>query len=527
MRKLAHAMLVALALGFVLSGTAWAGAQAEQPAAGEEKVVTLRVLPAQHGHSSDSPIVKEEIEKRFYEQYGVRADLQWRNAPSQDFWQVAGAVIAANEVDLIQMGGWSQKARNWMYDDALTTTLNDLIEEHGQNVWDHQPQTAWDYCTKPDGQIKAVPYAPTVPNNINWYYIRQDWLDQLGLQLPHTLDDLLDVLREFKRAKLGGEDTWPIIGSVNSAGWFAAAFRETFMLREDEQFDANGDLKYLFDPGLDANGAKEWLRFHYTLYEEELVHPEWFLMDKGKTMEYINQGKVGFFMDGWWAQPYDINHLEDPTQTSPPQDWTFIPAFARSDGGPRLAEKSQVINRVNIILRSSSVAKELVQYLDFEAASLDNYMLLYMGIQGMHWEWSPNGKWATRDFPGFVGLDEKGNPTQRKYDHTYTLNQETLPYMTHAWFNLDKINDDGFLAAFDPDLPVVASKDVAIPYVLPESNKYKADLNQIWSEFANKARVSGFTDAEFDEMVQRWMDAGGREYLEERNKEFEERYVGD
>ena len=37
--------------------------------------------------------------------------------------------------------------------------------------------------------------------------MRQDWLKKVGKELPKTLDEMLDVARAFKEAKLGGEDT--------------------------------------------------------------------------------------------------------------------------------------------------------------------------------------------------------------------------------------------------------------------------------------------------------------------------------
>ena len=56
-------------------------------------------------------------------------------------------------------------------------------------------------CTDRDGKIyslpKKLPLRPTVCGN--GLYINQDWLDNLGLEAPKTLDELTDVLLALQR----------------------------------------------------------------------------------------------------------------------------------------------------------------------------------------------------------------------------------------------------------------------------------------------------------------------------------------
>ena len=51
--------------------------------------------------------------------------------------------------------------------------------------------------------------AERIPSQFLW--IRKDWLDKLGLDVPKTLDDVVEVARAFKNDDPDGngvDDTW-------------------------------------------------------------------------------------------------------------------------------------------------------------------------------------------------------------------------------------------------------------------------------------------------------------------------------
>lgn len=58
-----------------------------------------------------------------------------------------------------------------------------------------------------DGQLLGLPQANSFGAETRVLWIRQDWLDQLGLKAPTTMAELTEVAKAFKEAKLGGDDT--------------------------------------------------------------------------------------------------------------------------------------------------------------------------------------------------------------------------------------------------------------------------------------------------------------------------------
>ena len=66
-------------------------------------------------------------------------------------------------------------------------------------------------ATAPDGHLYTIPnlnYTDTQFSTV--CMIRQDWLEQVGMKSPVTLDQLVEMLYAFKEKALAGEKTVPL-----------------------------------------------------------------------------------------------------------------------------------------------------------------------------------------------------------------------------------------------------------------------------------------------------------------------------
>jgi putative aldouronate transport system substrate-binding protein len=57
---------------------------------------------------------------------------------------------------------------------------------------------AWSFA-KVNERIMAFPMAERAANNAKLLFVRQDWLDKVGMKIPETLDDVKDVALAFKK----------------------------------------------------------------------------------------------------------------------------------------------------------------------------------------------------------------------------------------------------------------------------------------------------------------------------------------
>ncbi|MBD0381500.1 extracellular solute-binding protein [Paenibacillus sedimenti] len=146
-----------------------------------------------------------------------------------------------------------------------------------------------------DGKIYAMTTKRTISTIANHgIWIRQDWLDKLGLKTPTTMDELIAVAQAFKDNDPDGNgkaDTVPIVGytfgDVISA-MFGAVWADWYL--ED------GKMKY--GPTLDRYG--DALATEKKMYDLGLLDKELFTdKDNSRTKQLWTTGKAGICMCQW------------------------------------------------------------------------------------------------------------------------------------------------------------------------------------------------------------------------------------
>lgn len=110
--------------------------------------------------------------------------------------QAFNLMIASKELPDI-VGGKRQDIIKYGQEGAFIP-LNDLIEEYAPDIkklLDENPDVKG-AITAEDGNIYQIPFmfADLVSEG---YFIRQDWLDKVGMEVPATVDELHDVLKAF------------------------------------------------------------------------------------------------------------------------------------------------------------------------------------------------------------------------------------------------------------------------------------------------------------------------------------------
>ena len=186
--------------------------------------------------------------------------------------------------------------------EELTPNLYAIYEEHPEYK---------EGVSDTDGHIWSLGYIndPADRGQIPRMFVNYDWLEDAGLEVPQTTDELLTVLRAFKER---GEDIVPMGGSSTSAAptvYILNAFGYNTT-------DANGRSICLRDgkvvlPAADREAYGAYLEYMNTLYTEGLIHPDYFTMDGTTTKAIVSAGNVGFIaqapfvymsdFSSWWG----------------------------------------------------------------------------------------------------------------------------------------------------------------------------------------------------------------------------------
>lgn len=161
--------------------------------------------------------------------------------------------------------------------------ITDLIEQHAvelQRIFSAE-ETAYlrPLLTYPDGHLYYMPdinqcYHCSMPMKM-WIY--QPWLDALGMSVPTTLEEYVEVLRAFRDKDPNGN------GKKDEVPYATHKDENPGFLMNSFIYNDNALSLRLYDGKVDTSinkdGWRQGLAFMHSLYEEGLIAPETFTQD--------------------------------------------------------------------------------------------------------------------------------------------------------------------------------------------------------------------------------------------------------
>ncbi|NEW05061.1 ABC transporter substrate-binding protein [Paenibacillus sp. SYP-B3998] len=332
---------------------------------------------------NELPMVKEWEKKT-----NVKVDfLHSSGNTTQDDIQQYGVMIASNNLPDAMLWNWNnvQGGLSKMFKDGTIIKLNDLIEKNAPNlkkVLDANPQIA-KQIKADNGDIYVMPHLRAGQNgqykSFSGMMIRQDWLDELGLKSPETIDEWETVLKAFKEKKGVIPFTLKKDYPISNAD-FAGAFGVTGMgptATSDSFYLDNGKVKF----GPAQPEFKEYLKTMQKWYKEGLIDQD-FASNDVKTMDAkITSGKAGAFY-GFIGGGIGT-FMPALTKTDPKAQLAAVqyPVLKKGDE-PKFIKAAWEFDNVGTVITSANKhAVETIKALDYlysdEGALLKNF-----GIEG-------------------------------------------------------------------------------------------------------------------------------------------------
>ncbi len=188
--------------------------------------------------------------------------------------------------------------------------LNDLISKHAPNIhaYFESNQDLLKAVSAADGNLYHIPYVPDGKFG-RAYFIRTDWLDKLGLDVPHTVEDLYKVLTAFKQRDPNGN------GTNDETPFFARNFEE--MVRLVTLWDARTTGSdtwhdfYISDDDTVRHGYieenyKKGITHLAKWYSEGLIDDNVFNADDDIRIQMLSSNTGGMTHD-WFASTASFN----------------------------------------------------------------------------------------------------------------------------------------------------------------------------------------------------------------------------
>lgn len=221
----------------------------------------------------------------------------------------------------------------------LTESYNNCISDRIRKMYESYGDSLKDMVTY-DGKIMALPET-NITDGPNLVWLRKDWMDKLGLSEPHTIDDVVNIVKHFISEDPGNNGV-DASGKPNTVGLAVdtdvtgeCGYSSEFLLdiifacfgAYPKQWIMNDDGEIVY--GSVTDEAKEALSYISSLYNQGVIDNDFLLRTSTNICELIENGMCGSFFGPWWAPN---NPLVNAVSRNPDADWQPYLIATDSDG---------------------------------------------------------------------------------------------------------------------------------------------------------------------------------------------------
>ena len=481
------------------------------------------------------------------EDFNIEVVYDWV-ASSSDFDEKMNLCIGSGAIpDLMNVNATQYRALlkydmiqplDQYFDDYASDALKGYVESGGEEL---------KKCISNDkGEMMAIPAPNITAGGINEMWIRQDWLDNLGLEVPRTWDEMAAVAEAFVTQDPDGNgeaDTIGILGPgntdhMNAIGGNQFGLDPLFSsFQSYPQYwlqDEDGTVKY----GSIQPETRTALEKIQKLYTDKLIDTE--MLVRNDSKEPLLAGKVGIFFGPWWcgytvadatlAGEADWRAYFTPLS----EDGNYYTHMAEPTTKYVVASKSCKNPEAAFKIINNEIANEQQWIADgitsTEMSTADIYPLFNVYDNADEIETSYDV--LTKYLAGEITMDDVDFSRHKllKGDMEAVTELKKEPYDD---FSLDNWNLDSDLAKnYLPRLVsiLVGEAPSVNDKYIPVYNAYNGQTETMQAKWANLKKMEEETFAkivmgkadisEFDTFVENWKNQGGDQILKEINDEL-------
>ena len=237
-----------------------------------------------------------------------------------------------------------------------------------------------------DGKLYALPET-AIDDGAQLLWLRRDWMEQLGLKEPKTLEEAFSVIRAFQENRMGAEDGEDPVGLVCDPGLVGTVSTSYSVDSVFEKFgaypqqwieNADGEIVY----GSLTEETKEALGYLRELYRQGILDSDFALRAQNNIRDLVVNGKCGAFFGLWWTPN---NPLMDEYEEDPDSDWEpyYFPAEIQktAETYSTFRDNKYVVVRKGyehpeIVMKILSVLFDYTRYEAKDADEMNSYFAL-------------------------------------------------------------------------------------------------------------------------------------------------------
>jgi len=386
-------------------------------------------------HMPTTPEPGGVVESALEEYTGVGLDFQWIPAASAS--EKLNAAIASDKLaDIVTLQQIDSSSIRKALASGQFWDVEKYLHEF-PNLSKIDPQII--EAAKLDGHLYGVPIQK--PKARYGVVIRQDWLDNLGLEVPHTIEELTKVAHAFAHNDPDGNGKDDTEGIYDRDESFFVGFRILsgyFGAGADFELNDEGEVVASFT----TDAYKEAMEWYRGLYEDGSVNQEFVTLQKQHQQDGIAKNAAGIAMAGFIAVP-NYMAIGRSVDAETPMEWAMVNDMTYEDvprriltdtnggfGGWFSFPKSNIKNEDELRVALGMIDK----LLDEEA-----FGIMTNGIEGEHYSVDADGVITMLDQAAWE-RDVQPFASSRPSDTLVTY-KSTDPYVNEA-AELMAENDD-------------------------------------------------------------------------------------
>ncbi|KRE82512.1 hypothetical protein ASG89_14750 [Paenibacillus sp. Soil766] len=532
-------MILPLSMSVLLSATVLSGcSKQEQPAATtsaaatssakEQKAtepVPIRWVRAANEQDPTKDRILLELQKR------TNTKIEIVSIPSDQFANKLNLMMASGESFDIATADAGKTINEWAKNDLIISYDDYLKSGKYPNINAIVNSEVYKGF-KIDGKSYFKPLG-LAPMQWGWV-IRTDWLENLGLSMPTTLEEFYNVAKAFKEKdpdKNGKADTYGVytrasgmsdpsitqLGQFISKAYAIAGRTDNWVTQKDGSI-----TRYEVSPQ-----AKEAAAFYRKLLKEDLINKDWLSLKpdgaQGPESDDFGAGKYGMA-----ATTKPDLFLDKAKAVNPNAKVAYLPPLKGVDGVPANLGHSGGFWRGNVIPKTSKHPEKAMELIEY-TLTLEGRELTEFGIKGTHFTdmKEENGR---RVYTVNKAEADKDWDT-KKNGYLYPLAWGAMNYFEYAYIPIKEKNYN-YDEAFKNLVPWITSEmaegkfpdwfatnakyAMAPPLMNVFDDKVLGDQTKLRSTFGEgwlKAIMGDNFDAAWDELQKKWMAAGGQEVI--------------
>ncbi|HEX7350444.1 extracellular solute-binding protein [Brachybacterium sp.] len=378
-RSLLKALPVAAAGGLALS--ACGGNSGSGGSGGSDGSLTWMSML----HTPTTPDAAGPVMTGLQEHSGIEVEFQWVPDASKEE-KITAALASGSLADINTLNQGMASVREPLAS-GLFWDVEPLLAEF-PNLAAINPAII--DAARLDGVLYGVPFQK--PMARYGVLVRQDWLDRLGLEVPHTTAELEEVARAFAEGDPTGTGS-QTTGFIDREESFMVGFRSLsgyFGAGDRFELDPSGKIV----PAATTEAFKEAMEWYRGVYEAGGINKEFITTQKQNQQQAIAQDKGGLVVTGLFeAKNYVAlaNEINAETEV----EWTLINDITHEDVPRRILSDTNggmggLMALNTQTLKSEEDAKRALGLID-KLLDEESFELMTNGVEGTHFEIDADG----------------------------------------------------------------------------------------------------------------------------------------